>query len=52
MKSLLTKSIKLKADAYQYQIQRFGVFYSSQKPLTKALARTLRVELASERKSK
>ena len=37
MKSLITKSLKLKAEAYQYQVMRFGN-YRPHKPLTKAIA--------------
>jgi hypothetical protein len=39
MRSVITESLKLKAEAYQYQVKRFGN-YRPQKPLSKAITRT------------
>lgn len=41
MKNVLTDSIRLKAEAYQYQVKRFGN-YRPQKPLGKAVLANVR----------
>lgn len=44
--NLLTNSLKLKAEAYQYQVLRFGN-YKPQKPLKKAIARAKAFKVTS-----